>query len=96
MFGMIPGKGRSVVVVPSDAGDEGTATGVGGATYPRNRFVQFDSLYVGGVGDVVIRQHDGTNVKFSAVPAGTTLHVNGMRVMATGTTATLMVANYKR
>lgn len=95
MFGT-PGKGRSIAVVPSDAGDEGTPTGVGGLTYPRQRFLEFDSLYVGGVGDVVIHQRDGTNVKFSAVPVGTTLHVTGTRVMATGTTATLMVANYKR
>jgi hypothetical protein len=49
------------------------------------------SLYIGGTGDVTIQNTAGTNVTFSAVPAGTTLLASTARVMATGTTATNIV-----
>ncbi len=50
------------------------------------------SIYVGGAGDVVVKNAAGTNVTFTAVPAGTTLPIQTTRVMATGTTATLLIA----
>jgi hypothetical protein len=49
-------------------------------------------LYVGGTGDVVAVGLDGNAVKFSAVPAGTVLPIQSVRVNSTNTTATLMVA----
>jgi hypothetical protein len=50
-------------------------------------------LYVGGAGDVtLIATNDGAALTFKAVPAGTTLRVRVKQVMATGTTATYLVA----
>lgn len=52
-------------------------------------------LYVGGAGAVAVDFRDGnTGVVFAAVPAGTTLDVAALRVKATGTTATNIVALY--
>lgn len=48
-------------------------------------------LYVGGTGDVTAIDHAGTSVVFKAVPVGTTLPICPKRIMATGTTATLMI-----
>jgi len=64
-----------VVVAPNDSGNPGT----------------FRALYVGGVGNVTLIGLDGNSVLFTAVPAGTTLNVGFTRIMATGTTATLLV-----
>lgn len=50
------------------------------------------ALYVGGGGDVSVRTEAGTNLVFSAVPAGTILPIRCDRVRETGTTATLIVA----
>lgn len=50
-------------------------------------------LYVGGSGDVKVNMADtGAAVVFVLVPAGTLLPVRVSRVLATGTTATDMVA----
>jgi hypothetical protein len=54
-------------------------------------------LYVGGAGNVVVQMKGLPNaprsqVTFSAVPAGTMLPIRAARILATGTTATLMVA----
>lgn len=53
------------------------------------------AVWVGGTGDVVVlpinATDDANTVKFSAVPAGTLLPIQVRRVLATGTTATLMV-----
>jgi len=55
----------------------------------------FDALYIGGAGDVaVVMAGSGNSVVFKAPPIGTVLRVRGMRVAATGTTATLLVALY--
>lgn len=51
----------------------------------------FDSLYVGGAGDVAVDTADGTTVTFSGVVAGTVLPIRVTRVWATGTTATLIL-----
>jgi hypothetical protein len=49
-------------------------------------------FYIGGVGDVYVDSFGGNNnVKFTAVPAGTTLDVRAKR-LRTGTTATAIVA----
>jgi len=53
----------------------------------------FRSLYVGGAGDVaILPENDLVSVIFLAVPAGSILPVFGTKVLATGTTATNIVA----
>lgn len=49
-------------------------------------------LYVGGAGDVAVVPITGSSVTFSAVPAGTQLRIRCKQVLATGTTATNIVA----
>lgn len=51
------------------------------------------AIYVGGAGDVVAVDADGTATTFSGVPAGTLLPIRVRRINA-ATTATLMVAIY--
>jgi hypothetical protein len=51
-------------------------------------------LWIGGVGDVNLITVKGTTVKYSAVPAGTYLRVRATQVLATGTTATNIVAEF--
>ena len=53
---------------------------------------QFRRLYVGGVGDVVIKGLDGNSYTLKAVPTGTMLNCAGLAVVKAATTATLMVA----
>jgi hypothetical protein len=50
----------------------------------------FRGLYVGGTGNVTIKNTGGQTATFNAVPVGTTLLVTGQFVMATGTSATLI------
>lgn len=51
------------------------------------------ALYIGGAGDVSVNfPGRSTAVVFVGVPAGTVLPVQAMRVRATGTTATSIVA----
>jgi len=50
------------------------------------------SIYVGGAGDVVVKNTDGTAITFKAVPVGSILPINCAIVMSTGTTATDLVA----
>lgn len=49
------------------------------------------SLYVGGGGDVSVKNAFGVSVLFKAVPTGSVLPVRTSTVMATGTTATNIV-----
>ncbi len=52
-------------------------------------------IYVGGTGSVTLIGVDDTvSVTFAAVPAGSILPVGARRVLATGTTATKLVALY--
>lgn len=53
-------------------------------------------LYVGGAGVLVVVLVGGATVTFAAVPAGTTIPVRAIRVNATSTTATSIVALYTR
>lgn len=52
-----------------------------------------DAFYVGGAGSIVIEGDDGDAVAFSAT-AGIIIPASGLRVHATGTTATGIVALY--
>lgn len=53
------------------------------------------ALYVGGAGNIAVHMlGDRTTVVFSAVPAGTILPVRVRRVLATNTTATLIINIY--
>lgn len=49
-----------------------------------------DSVYVGLTGDIVYMPPDGSLVTLKSVPTGAKLRLNAIRIMATGTTATLM------
>jgi hypothetical protein len=53
----------------------------------------FRRLFVGGAGTVTVVGQDGVSATFT-VGAGVDLNVSGSKVMATGTTATLIVAMY--
>lgn len=59
-----------------------------------NFFEMTRSLYIGGAGDVTVLGMDGNPVTFSAVPAGTILPIRVLRVYATGSTATNIVAMF--
>lgn len=50
------------------------------------------ALWVGGVGDVALLMASGSSITLTAVPTGTLLKVRADKVLATGTTATLIVA----
>lgn len=52
-------------------------------------------LYIGGAGNVTVDFADGTTgILFTAPPVGTLLPISVIRVKATGTTATAIVALY--
>lgn len=51
-------------------------------------------LYVGGAGDVQVIMEGGATALFVAVPVGTILPIRFIRVTATNTDATSMVALY--
>jgi hypothetical protein len=52
----------------------------------------YDAIYVGGAGNVaVILAGDTAAVTFTAPPVGTTLRLKTSKVMATNTTATLLI-----
>ena len=68
---------HAVAVVPSDTA---------------NLAVPAKRLWVGGVGNLTIMTGGGETTVFTAVPAGTLLPVQALRVFSTGTTASLIVA----
>lgn len=69
-----------------------TTYGVTGATSPK----PIEALYVGVTGDVaLVGQDQAAAAVFKAVPAGTVLWVSPYKVMATGTTATNILALYR-
>lgn len=74
---------RALAVVPSDTVDYLSDAG---QVVPKG-------LYIGSAGNVRVRPvDDTTTVDFLNVPAGTILPVRARRVLATGTTATNIVA----
>lgn len=73
--------GKLRAVTPSDTAD--LADGITRA------------IYVGGAGNVaVIGADDDTPVTFTAPPVGTKLEIRVRRIMATNTTATLLIAMF--
>lgn len=76
-------------ITPSDTVAIGeTTAGDGLAKAPR-------AVYVGGAGNVVAVNDDGTTATFTGVPAGTVLPIMPKRINATSTTATALVALYQ-
>jgi len=53
-------------------------------------------VWIGGVGNVVFVLENDELVTLTAVPAGTFLPIKVKRINSTNTTATLMVAMYRR
>jgi hypothetical protein len=49
-------------------------------------------VYVGGAGNVAVTMLNGAVVTFTAPPVGTVLPIQVTKVMATNTTATLIIA----
>ena len=78
---------RAAAVTPSDTANIPSVSGPAGETV-NNGCV----LYVGGLGDVRVLTAGGDDVVFSALPAGTFVPVNVVRVFSTNTTATNIVA----
>lgn len=76
-------------ITPSDTLTVPLAAGI--TTLPTND-IGCKGIYVGGAGDVTVKSRNGNLATFTAVPVGTTLDVMPEYVMATDTTATLMVA----
>jgi len=68
---------RAIAVTPSDSADLG---------------IDARGLYVGGDGNVAVTMRGGGDVLLAGVLAGTILPVAVKRVLATGTTATSIVA----
>ncbi|MCR4374687.1 MAG: hypothetical protein NUW22_07540 [Acidobacteria bacterium] len=54
-----------------------------------------DGVYVGATGNITFLNTTGTSVLMKAAIAGTILPISPKRVMATGTTATDLVACYR-
>lgn len=52
----------------------------------------FRALWVGGAGSVAVKFANGSTATLVGVPAATVLPVQGTQVLATGTTATDIVA----
>lgn len=76
-------------VTPSDSASPATPAKAEGAT------PQCIGVYNGGApADIAIKFDSGSVVTFKAVPTGVTIYGRISRVMATNTTATLMVALY--
>lgn len=51
----------------------------------------YSAIYVGGAGNVAVVTKNGDTVTFTAPPVGTILPVSTSKVLATGTTATLLI-----
>jgi len=75
--------GRAAAVTPSDTVNIPAVTGG-----TNNGCV----LYVGGTGTLKVTTIGGDDVTFTGVPAGTFIPVHVVRVWATGTSATSIVA----
>lgn len=76
--------GRAAAVTPSNTANIPSVSG--------GENTQGCILYIGGAGNLKVLTIGGDEVTFQAVPVGTTLQVRVLRVFATGTTATNIVA----
>ena len=70
----------AAVITPSDSIDIGP----------------YNSVYVGGTGDLVLRGLDGATALFKAIPVGTIIYMEFDRIYDTGTDATLLTAMGKK
>lgn len=70
------------------------AFSVAAVTPSNTTVISARALYIGGAGNVAVTALDGSTATFTSVPAGTILPVVVTKVMATGTTATNIVALY--
>lgn len=71
---------------------QASAQASGTVTKSDTTVLEFKAIYVGGAGAVTIKHTlDGAAVTYPAVPTGTILPVQGVKVMSTGTDATNMV-----
>ena len=77
---------NAAVVVPSDTSDIPSLS-----TSPEQRN-NGCVLYVGTTGDIRVLTAGGNDVKFAAIPGGTFMPVQVLRVYNTGTTATEIIA----
>lgn len=84
----IPSGGTNAVAVTPHDTNPVVPQGVG------NNPVPIAAIYVGGAGNVAVRTVGGDDVVFTAPPVGTTLYVRATHVLATGTTATLLIATW--
>lgn len=73
---------------------EAPASGVASVTPSDTAYVEpmARAIYIGGDGNVAIECPDGTTATLSGVLAGSIIPVQCVRVLATGTTATNIVA----
>ena len=88
-------KGLAGYIIRED--DDMVRYNVTGALTPSNTVDlsrMSDAIWVGGGGDITIVGGDGRQTVIKGVPAGTLLPISARRVMATGTTATDLVAMY--
>jgi len=76
---------RAAAVTPSDTVNIPYVGGDGTTVWPC-------VLYIGGAGNIRVLTEGGDDVVFNSVIAGSTLPVNVVRVFATNTTATNIVA----
>lgn len=51
-------------------------------------------IYVGTTGDLAVQFYDGSSVTIPDVPSGAVLDISVVKVLATGTTATGIIALY--
>jgi len=83
--------GNAMVIVPNNSVDifDVSAAPISGQSQPTRGI---SAIYVGGVGTIKVALASGNIVSFIAVPTGTILPVNAVRVFSTGTGATNLIA----
>lgn len=85
------------MAIDRNLGDERSLSGPVENAFPisANDVTEFDSvtraLYIGQAGHVAVVMKGGQTVTFSNVPAGSLLPIRVTRVLATGTTAGLII-----
>jgi hypothetical protein len=78
---------QCAVVTPSDTADFAQFTQAGVLT---------GLIYVGGTGTMTVVDQAGATTLFSAIPVAAQFQIGVRRINATGTTATLIVACWRR
>lgn len=80
--------GRAV----NDFAQEGTPNFVAVTPSDSTVLTGVRALYIGGAGNLYVKDNGGTTVAFMGVLAGTVLPISPSKVMSTSTTATNIVA----